>query len=253
MLRVFICEDDINYLLNITKQIDSYIKKSGNEMGIVMSTQYPEEIIAILPLQNKAGLFFLDIDLNNEIDAFKLALKIREYDPRAFIVIVTGDINSHSVVFKHAIEIMDYIIKGSDDFNDRINACIDIAYNRYKSSTSTKDDKFTVKLAEPTIIDKTHFSQGSIISLKSSDIAYIESYSAKVHHVYFHMINNNKYLVRMRMKDVASKFGSKLIPCHVSCYVNKDMITLVDRKNLKIRLSNNIELDVGRRSMKNFY
>ena len=175
MLRIFICDDNATQLADITTLIDSCIKKNSLDMAITISTQYPSEIIAVLPLQKEIGLYFLDIDLKCEIDAYMLAALIRKQDPRAFIVIVTGDKDSQSLIFKYAVEAMDYIIKDSPDFKERIEACIKNANDRYATKTTISEVEMEIKLAEDTTTSSGYLSKSSIVRLNSSDIYCIES------------------------------------------------------------------------------
>jgi two-component system response regulator AgrA len=217
-----------------------------------MSTQFPGEIIAVLPLQNTTGLYFLDIDLNCEIDAYKLAGIIRDHDPRAFIAIVTGDVNSQATVFKHAVEAMDYIIKGTPDFEERIESCIKIAHGRHIANTTTANVEFTIKLADDADTPTEMLSRGTILHLNSSDVIYVESLSSRIHHIYYHMRDKRKFLVRKTLKEVEKELGAALIRCHVSCLVNKAMISTLDPKARKLQLVNGQIIDIGRRHLKNF-
>ncbi|MCL1878878.1 MAG: response regulator, partial [Defluviitaleaceae bacterium] len=136
MLKVFICEDNARQLLSLTNLVDFCIKSNAYNASIAMSTQFPDEIIAVMPQQNTTGLYFLDIDLGCDIDAYKLSAIIREHDSRAFIVIVTSDENAHATVLKHTVEPMDYIVKNSPDYEARIKTCIKVAYKRHIANST---------------------------------------------------------------------------------------------------------------------
>jgi len=247
MLKIFICEDNAQHLASLTELIDSCIDSSNYDISIEMNTQFPDKIIAILPFQKTTGLYFLDINLNCEIDTYKLASIIRKYDPRAFIVIVTCDMDSQSLVYRHAVEAMDYIIKGTHDFNERIKMCINNAYERYVAYTDIT--KMKIKLMEDTVTNYALLSKGSIVHVAIYDVIYIESFSTKKHYIYFHT-QDCKYLARKRLKDVEKILGTSFVRCHRSCLVNMQMISSIDPKKMKIYLSNGKSTDIGRNHLK---
>jgi two-component system response regulator AgrA len=251
MLRVFVCEDNAVQLENLTTLINECIKLNKLDMTITMNTQYPQEIIALLPARKTSGLYFLDIDLNCETDAYKLSTIIRKYDPRAFIAIVTADADSPPLIFKHAVEAMDCIIKGTPDFNERVETCIKNAYERYSQNNKIPDIEFKIRLNEDTHTDAGSYWQGSRFSVSNINIFYVESFSSKKHHIYFHT-HNYKYLTRMTLAEAEEKFGEYLVRCHSSCLVNKAYVVSVDAKNLKLHLTNGEVLNVGRRHLHKF-
>jgi len=245
MLRVFICEDDEHQLKSLTELVNSFIKEAGHEMPIAMNTQFPDEIIAILPLQNTTGLYFLDIDLSCDIDAYKLSTVIREHDPRAFIVIVTSRTDEQSAVLKHGVEPMDYIIKGAADYDESIKACIEKAYSRHITRIPLGDE-FIIKLAVEIEADSEYLSRGSRVHLNTADILCIEMKEIGSHYITFHMRNGKHYVVRKTLKAAEQEFSSTVTRCHKSCLVNKNDIVAVDRAGRKLTLTNGQNVYVGR-------
>ena len=251
MLRIFICEDNALQLNNLTKLVDSFIKEDMQKMTITMKTQFPHELLAVLPFQNTTGLYFLDIDLNCDIDAYQLATAIRNHDPRAFIVIVTGDTTSRDTVFKRGVEAMDYIIKGTSDFNKRIKACLQNAYSRFVITSNIPNTVFNIKLAADFITKSEVILRGAILHLNSADVLYVDNKHSKSHHAYVHMLNNKRYLVRKTLKQLEKELRSVLVRCHISYLVNKNMIVSLDPLGKKLHLANGVTVDLGRRQFKN--
>ena len=89
MLNVFICEDNTIERNKFEKIIKDIIMIENLDMDVSLSTGNPEDILSYLDNNSVSGLYFLDIDLKNKNNGLKLAEKIREYDPRGFIVFVT--------------------------------------------------------------------------------------------------------------------------------------------------------------------
>ncbi len=125
MLNIMICEDNIEQLIKIKRYIKDIIMIENFDMEIVLATSKPEDIISHLKKNKISGLYFLDVDLNSNINGIKLAEIIREYDPRGFIVFVTTHAEMSYLTFIYKVEAMDYIIKDTiENVKQRIHECI---------------------------------------------------------------------------------------------------------------------------------
>jgi len=220
-------------------------------MHTPISTPSPKDILAHLQLNKATGLYFLDLDLSCDINGFQLATKIREYDSRAFIVIVTGDTKSYMGTFRHATEALDYITKDSLDFDERIKKCINTANDRYILNSTTPSAILTIKLAEDMKNTSRYLSKGHIITLFGTDIIYVESLITKPHHVCIFTHGDGEYVTRMTLKDVANQLGETFIQCNKSCIINIKMIFSVDSKNRILNIRNGHKVEIGRRQLKN--
>ena len=137
MLNVFICEDNTIERNKFEKIIKDIIMIENLDMDVSLSTGNPEDILSYLDNNSVSGLYFLDIDLKNKINVLKLAEKIREYDPRGFIVFVTTHAEMSYLTFIYKVEAMDYIIK--DNYNNDLKgfnlflsiSLVGIAHNFY--------------------------------------------------------------------------------------------------------------------------
>lgn len=137
MLNVIICEDNENQRKRITKFIEDSIMIENLDMKIALSTENPMEIIEYLNKNEISGLYFLDVDLQSDINGIKLAEVVREYDPRGFIVFVTTHAEMSYLTFLYKVEAMDYIIKDNIEIiKDRIHQCILNAHKKYSSKTT---------------------------------------------------------------------------------------------------------------------
>lgn len=170
MIKIFICEnEDIqrNMLCNI---IEKKIMIEEYEMELSLSAASPEAFLEGVTHTFSTdegfytGMYFLDLDLNAEQTGFDLARKIREIDPRGFIVIITTHSEMLPLTFRYMIEPLDYIIKSSArEMERRIQQCMEEANNRYLRFMSDHKTGQTIS-----------FSAGKkIYSMYVNDILYI--------------------------------------------------------------------------------
>lgn len=225
MLKVFICEDDKNQLDKINKYVESIIFAEDLDMDISLATSNPYDILNFLESNNVNGLYILDVDLKTSINGIELAEKIREYDPRGFIVFITAHSEMSYLTFKYKVEAMDYIIK--DDYKeikDRIHECILYACKRYSSPSNTIQEVFTLE------------SDGQIINIEYDKIIFFET-SHIPHKIILHTINRRIEFYDS-MKNIEEQLSEKFYRCHESFIVNTNNIKKVDKLKRTIHMIN---------------
>lgn len=245
MLSVFICEDNEKFLNRIGKYVDNLIKAEKLNAAIACATPDPHKLLEHIQRNEVFGLYFLDLDLGCEVNGFQLAEKIRRYDPRVFIVIVTSDGESKHLSFKYVIEAMDYITKDAVDFEERICKCVLTAYQRHSERKGRKTDKLSLKLSEDVLSkDSVLFSKGSTILLDFSDITHIEVTPGKAHNVTVYC-TSNKYFARHDLGKIHTLLDARFVRCHRAHIVNVEKIFNFNPEKRKILLNNDEELDMG--------
>lgn len=226
MLNVFICEDELEHKALIQKHVEKCITIYNLNIRIALSTDNPEEIVEYINKNNGCGLYFLDVDLNHEIDGLKLALLIREYDPRGFIVFVTTHEEAMPLIFHHKVEALDFIIK--EDFSDiqeRIYSCTLNAHTKY----ATADISEHQKTFSFYVFDK-------LISIEYSNILYFETSSAP-HKIKLYTVEGI-YEFYGSLNDLEQKLGEPFYRCHQSILVNTTQILELDKIKKIISLGN---------------
>lgn len=114
MQSIYICEDDSNQLKELKEIIEQYILIENLEMEVVLASQHPDVLIqAIESSPPSKGIYFLDIDLNHEMDGLQLAQRIRQVDDLGRIIFVTTHAELAPVTFRYKVEALDYIVKDS--------------------------------------------------------------------------------------------------------------------------------------------
>ncbi len=234
MLKVFVCEDNNMEKDNFTKMIENIIIIENLDMSIGLSTGNPEEILDYLNNNQVTGLYFLDVDLNNPINGIKLAEKIRESDPRGFIVFVTTHAEMSYLTFLYKVEAMDYIIKDTYfNIRARIHECILNANKKYYSKTSKSQENFAIRVED------------KVISVKFDDILFFET-SRTIHKVILHC-KNRQVEFYGKIKDVEDKLDDRFYRCHRSYLINKDNIKEIDENQRIIYMINDEECLVSTR------
>lgn len=230
MLKIFICEDNEKQRNSMAKCISNYLIIENLDIELILSTPNPNEIIKYLKKKLSTGLYFLDIDLQHEMNGIKLAELIRTYDPRGFIVFVTTHEESLYLTFKHKLEAMDFILKDEIfGVNQRICDCISNAYKKYTTALPENENKFIFQISEQ-----------KIITFEYKDIIFFETSPETSRKINIH--SKNKIIeFYSSLNDIEHKLDSNFFRCHKSYIVNIEHILEVDNKQNRIILQQNNE------------
>ena len=113
-MKIFICEDDVKQRENMVSIINNYIMIEEKPMEIALATDDPYEIIEQSKEMNDVGCYFLDIQLEADINGIKLGSEIRKYDPIGNIIFVTSHSELTYLTFVYKVSAMDFIFKDDD-------------------------------------------------------------------------------------------------------------------------------------------
>lgn len=115
-LPVFICEDDPILLEKYTRTVKNAILIHQFEMTLTLATSDLQQILDYLK-QNQVGdsLFFLDIDLDNELDGLDLSERIHQLTGFAQVVFVTAHQEYAFTALKRRLAPLDFIVKGQQE------------------------------------------------------------------------------------------------------------------------------------------
>lgn len=153
-MKIFICEDNNIQRRRIIRSVEEIIEIEKFDMEIALATANPKDIINYVKEKVvEASLYFLDVDLNTDINGIQLADEIRKYDSKGFIVFITAKSECAPLTFKYKVEAMDYIIK--DNFNDiheRIHQCITSANTKCLSRTTRPEKNFIISINDRTMM-----------------------------------------------------------------------------------------------------
>ncbi|MBD7911171.1 MULTISPECIES: LytTR family DNA-binding domain-containing protein [Clostridium] len=237
MLKIFICEDDKIEKERLEKIIKNILIIENYDMDIELSTNDPFKIIDYLKSISVSGLYFLDVNLHSKINGIQLAEKIREFDPRGFIVFITTHAEMSYLTFLYKVEAMDYIIK--DNYNNvaqRIRDCIINSNSRYTCKSPTIQEVFSIRVND------------KIINVDFNDIIFFET-SSTIHKITLHSTSR---LIEFygKMKEVENMLSDNFCRCHNSFIINKNKIKEIDKKNRIVYMINDEECLISTRGIK---
>lgn len=145
-MKIFICEDDVKQRENMMSIINNYIMIEEKPMSIELATDDPYEVIETAKETSDIGCYFLDIQLNADINGIKLASEIRKFDPVGNIIFVTSHSELTYLTFVYKVAAMDFIFKDDpDELQSRIIDCIETAEKRL-NLLSKEDNVETIEL-----------------------------------------------------------------------------------------------------------
>ena len=237
-MHIFICEDDSIQRKRLEKTISNYILSSNSGMSIALSTANPTALLEYLESHSvQSGLFFLDVDLQCDMNGIELGGKIRKIDHFATIVFITTHSEMTHLVFTHKVEALDYILKESppDQIDMQIDECIQVAYRRFFEVRQTSVQNFEINIGK------------QVLSIPYDKIVYFESNVNMRNKLVLHTVDNMLDF-RGHISDVA-KLGSPFCMCHQSYVVNVSCIKSIDKTNRLLEMINGAVITVSRRRM----
>lgn len=239
MLDVYICEDDKKQLSTITDIIKKNIIIESYDMQIVASVTDPFKLLEFAETSKRIGIYFLDIKLGTSMDGFELARKIREFDPRGFVIFITCDAEDYKLTFEHRCEAMDYIVKGLDtNLAQRIRECLNDVDKRMASKSVKKNDVFS-------------FKTGDYIAHENfENIILIETNMVSKHKVSLYSVHRAADF-RATLKEIETRLDDRFIKVNNSCIVNADKIVEINRKDRKVVLESGQTVTIATRRLQN--
>lgn len=229
MIDVCVCEDDTKQLNEIVNYINNYILIEDLEMKLRIASKDPHEILNYLE-NNKINksLYFLDIDLQTDINGIELAAKIRERDMTSKIVFITTHAELVFLTFKYQVEALDFILKDlPDEIQGRIIKAIDLCNEQFKKKETDNEEYYQVKTAD------------HIRSIKVKDILFFES-SSVPHKVIIHLVNG-QFEFYSTIKEIAHE-NKAFFRCYKSYVVNTNNIEAINRHTREITMTNGEKL-----------
>ncbi len=218
MLDIFVCEDNAAQRRTIVQIIQNTVLIDELDMRLVLDTEDPYALLEKINTCQNTGIYFLDIDLNSNINGMKLAQQIRLSDPRGFIIFITAHSELSYMTFQYRVEAMDFVLKDNPaEVKVKIRECLLNAMERYTLQTNKTHKVYTIETC------------GRKISVDYDDIFFFET-SANIHKVILHA-KDRQIEFSGTIKELAATLGGDFVRCHRSFLVNKKNIKELDAKN----------------------
>ena len=237
MIDIFICEDNKKQLDLFTTYISNLILIEGFDMKIVQATSDPHQLLKEILTAENTGLFFLDIDLRSDMNGLTLAQRIRQFQPRCFIVFITSHSEMSFLTFQYKAEALDFIVKDSaEHIKSKIHECLLDVNSKYTSSNNNVTRTFTINQNDKRIV------------IDYNDIIFFET-SNNIHKIILHA---RKRVIEFtgQLKDIEQQLDYRFYRCHTSYIINKDNITDIDFKELLVHMNNGETCPVSVRKKK---
>ena len=237
MIDIFICEDNKKQLDLFTTYISNLILIEGFDMKIVQATSDPHQLLKEILTAENTGLFFLDIDLRSDMNGLTLAQRIRQIQPRCFIVFITSHSEMSFLTFQYKAEALDFIVKDSaEHIKSKIHECLLDVNSKYTSSNNNVTRTFTINQNDKRIV------------IDYNDIIFFETFN-NIHKIILHA---RKRVIEFtgQLKDIEQQLDYRFYRCHTSYIINKDNITDIDFKELLVHMNNGETCPVSVRKKK---
>ena len=237
MLDIFVCEDNAAQRRTIVNIIQNTVLIEELDMQLSLDTGDPYMLLEKVKISQNTGIYFLDIDLNNNMNGMKLAQQIRLYDPRGFIIFITAHSEMSYMTFQYRVEAMDFVLKDNPaEAKVRLRECLFNAMERHTLQTNKTHKVYTLEVG------------GRKISVDYEDILFFET-SGNIHKVILHA-KNRQIEFPSTLKELTGVLGSNFVRCHRAFLVNKNNIKEVDTKNRIIHFANGETCLMSTRMMK---
>ena len=237
MLDIFVCEDYAVQRQNIVRIIENTVLIEELDTRLVLETGDPYVLLDKVRDGQNTGIYFLDIDLNNDMNGMKLAQQIRLFDPRGFIIFITAHSELSYMTFSYRVEAMDFVLKDNPaEMKVKIKECLINAVQRHSLQMNKTHKVYNV------------WAGGRKISVDYDDIFFFET-SGNIHKVILHA-RDRQIEFTSTMKELAGALAGDFVRCHRSFLINKNNVKEVDVKNRMIYFTNGESCLMSTRMMK---
>lgn len=224
-MKIFVCEDDQRQREHMVSIIKNYIMIEEKPMELTLATNNPYEVLEQSKELNDIGCYFLDIQLEADMNGIKLASEIRKHDPVGNIIFVTSHSELTYLTFVYKVAAMDFIFKDDpSELKMRIIDCLETAHTRLKL------------LSKESNVDTIELKRGSnSVYVQYDDIMFFES-STKSHRLIAHL-DNRQIEFYGNLKELA-QLDERFFRCHNSFVINRHNIESIDSKERIVYFKN---------------
>ncbi|MHC5269208.1 LytR/AlgR family response regulator transcription factor [Enterococcus sp. LJL98] len=238
MLEVFICEDNLVQRENLEQLVQNVIRLNDWEMTLRLSTGDPFEILAYLEERPQTqGVYFLDINLNTEINGIQLGAAIRNDHPYAKIIFITTHDEFVPLTFQYKIEAMDYLMKEAlEEINYRVTEALRQAYKHHLAMHQS-------------VVERIRFEIGHQVRfVDCAEVMFIETAPENSHKLILHL-KNSRVSFLGNLKEI-EQLSTSFYRVHKSFVANKRSISEIDRMKRELIFENGERCFVGRRQLR---
>lgn len=235
-MKVIICENEPSQRKFLQNEIIKYSTFHESSIELVLSTSDPNDVLSFIS-NNRADCYFLDIELESEINGIELAYKVRQCDPFANIIFVTTSADKLKLTFTYKLAALDFIVKEHYEIlSSQVKEALQAAFEKYKQLGDVDKSKFfQIKVGE------------RLININLDDIYYFET-AVQSHKLSLHE-KNGYYEFYGKLKDLEN-LDERFFRCHKSFIVNLQHIKEVDKNHRILKMKDNTRCNLSFRMMK---
>lgn len=225
MLPIFICEDNEQQRKSIEEYVQNYIMIEELDMEIKLSTDDPYKLLTYLKKEDISnGIYFLDVDLQCDIDGIQLGGEIRNIDIDGKIIFITTHSEMMYFTFKYKVEAMDYIIKDEMyDMQKRIVDALEQAKRHFQKDRDNGEERIKIKIG----------NKVRVFPMK--DVMFIET-SQVPHKLVLHLEQSTVEFYG-KINEI-EEISSSLVRAHKSFVLNIQNIESLDKNNYEVIMRN---------------
>lgn len=225
MIPVYLCDDEPAVSALLKKLISDQIMMMERDMGPLQVVDNPVSLLEMQRAAEVPAVYFLDIDFPGYMSGLELAVKLRQYDPRGFIVFITAHNDMMFETFRYRLEALDYIVKGEPSvMAGRVNACLESICERLMNEPDGKNAYCSLKLFD------------TVRHIPLQKILYFEAVGSR-HALVLHM-DDEVLEFNSSLNHFEEKLGEAFWRCHRSFLVNRSRISNVWLKENMVELDN---------------
>lgn len=231
IIDIILCDDDKFILKLGSEKIKEEIDKNRLEARVVCMATDSSYAFNYLNNNKGAYLIFLDLDFGNgNLNGIDIAKNIKLICDNVKIVFLTNHHEMAMQVLSSGVEPFGFLEKTTDmnKLSDGYKRYIQMAISALNIEEND-DDIIRLTLG----IDET-------VSIKKSEISYIESVKTISHGISYHTINGSCITVRDSMDNIQQSLGEEFLRVHRSIIANRKYI--VRLSGTTIYLSNGEEI-----------
>lgn len=216
MYPIVMCEDNQIQLQQLDTLIENYILFHSNLFKVELKAPNPDQVIDYLNEESpENGIYFLDIDLQADIDGIQLAEEIRKKDVQAEIIFVTTHDELAPLTLKRKVAALDFIEKDQplDDYRKELYDSLDYAKKIIDETRTVQKKGFSFEVGSQVY----NLDKSEVIFLEASDIPHrLNLYST-----------NGQFEFYGKLTELEKKY-SFLFRISRSCLINPENIHHVD-------------------------
>lgn len=225
MIPVYICDDESLIRINLEKIITEQIMILDGDMGPVRALDDPNDLLEAQKNDSVPAIYFLDIDFPGKMSGLELAQKLRQYDPRGFIVFITAHSDLAFETFRLRLEALDYIVKGDRNaMTKRVQKCLESIVERMQSQRPGQGNYCTVKILD------------TVRHIPIDHILYLEAVGYR-HTLRLHL-DDELLEFNSSLNHFVKQLGETFWRCHRSFLVNRSRIQSVHLKEQTVEMDN---------------